>query len=340
MKKRCFVLLQQIHCLAITLVLSSCAWGATPTPLPPPTPEPPPPGKIVYVSIREGYVNQEIYLMDTDGSNQLNLTQDPANDYDPAWAPDGRRIVFTSRRYGRGQLMIIDLETHDTYRLKGPVTAETNVALLREDSDPAWSPDGQWIAYTSSTLGGEIDIYKIRSDGTEETRLTNHKAPDSQPTWSPDSRQIAFVSWREDGPEVRYLSPNEKNIFIMNADGSQVRRFTDDRQTENEAPRWSQDGQSMLYTARREPGYRTSRPHDDVLLIRQEIISQQREQLLQTSNPSMTADLSPDREWLVFDGWLVPERYLKICFVQVSGQNYQCINVPGIYPRWQPSSSP
>ncbi|MEZ4679196.1 MAG: hypothetical protein R2932_33755 [Caldilineaceae bacterium] len=326
--------------------ISGCSFGfgATPTPPPPPTPIPPPLGKIVFAT-NVAYGKREIYLMDTDGSNLINLTQHPADDSDPAWSPDGRRIVYVSIRDNRRQLMIMDIETRETYLLKGEHLPKTDGASPRSDSDPVWSPDGQWIAYTSSTLTPVANIYKIRIDGTEETQLTNYRAPDVQPTWSPDGKQIAFSSWRRNDPDETFLSPEEKNIFIMNADGSNVRRLTDDRDTENINPQWSQDGQWIVYTSRREV---TNPPGSIMLLIRQNVITQERQEIRRVRNRFMTADLSPDGQWLVFEEWTQNRDFVRIegdmklegsltlCFVQVTGQNYQCLETLVHSPNGSP----
>jgi Tol biopolymer transport system component len=233
----------------------------------------------------------------------------------------------------------MDIETRETYRLKGPIASETGVERLRLDYQPTWSPDGQWIAYTSSTLRPETDIYKIRSDGTEETKLTNHLAPDVQPTWSPDSSQIAFVSWRRDDPLETFLHPYEKNIFIMNADGSNVRRLTDDRETENTAPLWSQDGQWIIYNVMDGPGRFTE------MLVRQNLITHEKQVIRQTKYLGITSDQSPDGAWLVFDEWQFGDPNIKLCFIQLTGQHYQCLrppalSIPAIYARWQPVTVP
>src|SRR5262245_37980713 len=64
-----------------------------------------------------------------------------------------------------------------------------------DDMSPAWSPDGQMIAF-SSTRSGNPDIWVIPANGGEARQLTSHPAPDFEPTWSPDGTQIAFSSTR------------------------------------------------------------------------------------------------------------------------------------------------
>ena len=63
-------------------------------------------GKIAFVSFRDG--NQEIYAMNADGSDQRNLTNHPADDFDPDWAPDGTRLAFISNRHGQPQIYVMD----------------------------------------------------------------------------------------------------------------------------------------------------------------------------------------------------------------------------------------
>jgi Tol biopolymer transport system component len=76
--------------------------------------------------------------------------------------------------------------------------------------DPAVSPDGQWIAYTS-TIAGNDEIFKIRLDGGSNVRLTENVWEwDKHPSWSPDGARLAFYSNRD----------GRKQIYLMNADGS------------------------------------------------------------------------------------------------------------------------
>jgi Tol biopolymer transport system component len=159
---------------------------------------------IAFESDRDG--NWEIYRIDPNGENPRNLSNNPAEDFNPAWSPDGTQIVFVSNRendQGGGQfLYVTDLEGSSVWQL----TTEG------ESNFPDWSGDGTMITY--SHYG---DIYIIPADGSGTSlNLTNSPEKDSQSVWSPDSQQIAWLSGRED----------DWNIFIMNADGSDPRQLT------------------------------------------------------------------------------------------------------------------
>ena len=183
--------------------------------------------QIAFTSERDG--NREIYVMDADGDNQRRLTNSRLVDWDPSWSPDGRHIAFTAN--GRpgdwgargGDLEIYVMDANGTNLRKF-----TN--NLRQDTGPAWSPDGKRIAYTS-TIDRNQEIYVIDTDRGQPRRLTNSgdvHIHNWNPSWSPDGERIVFVS-EGDG---------NKEIYTINADGRRdPRRLTDNPQADTD-PAW------------------------------------------------------------------------------------------------------
>ena len=133
-------------------------------------------GKIAFTSDRDG--NPEIYTMNPDGSNQLNLTNKLVEDYGPSWSPSGNRIAFTSYPVGdSGEIYTMNSDGTGIKRL-------TNNAV--GDFYPSWSPDGKKIAFSGSSItnptGTGYEIYTI-SVGGGRTRVTNNDTGDSHPSW-------------------------------------------------------------------------------------------------------------------------------------------------------------
>ena len=148
-------------------------------------------GKIVFMSKRDS--NAEIYAMNTDGSEQVNLTQHPAADYAPTWSPNGKQILFSSDRDGIFDLYLMDADG-------------TNVQKVFENNKyrwkAAWSPDGKQIAYAQGDPGKAIEQFGSRwvpyTDLTLCVATVNgdsvEKLTDGfNPSWSPDGKQIAFL---------------------------------------------------------------------------------------------------------------------------------------------------
>ncbi len=174
--------------------------------------------------------NREIFTVRSDGTGTLRLTNDAAEDTDPAWSPDRTRIAFTSDRDGSRAIYVVNEDGSDVKRL---------TPLTWPSFHPAWSPDGSRIAFVSAREGN-TDVYVMNADGTGELRLTNHIALDTDPAWSPDGARIAFSSERDGNAE----------IYIMNADGSDVARLTNST-TADGHPAWSPDGTRLAFTGRR-----------------------------------------------------------------------------------------
>lgn len=147
--------------------------------------------KVTFTSKRDG--NAEIYIMNTDGSEQINLTQHPAEDYNPTWSPNGKQILFSSDRDGIFDLYLMDADG-------------TNVRKVFESSkyrwEPAWAPDGKRIAYAQGDPEKAIEQFGARFvpypnltlciatvNGDSVEKLT----AGFNPSWSPDGKQIAFA---------------------------------------------------------------------------------------------------------------------------------------------------
>ncbi len=153
--------------------------------------------QIVYMSERDG--NRDLYIMNIDGEEVRQLTDDPAYDYEPAWSPDGEQIAFVSRRTGKSQIYVMDTDGSNVVQL-------TDSEYL--DWRPAWSPDGEWIAF-ESWREGNADIFIMRPDGSNLQQLTTSLAEDGHPHFSPDGRYIVFHSRRS----------GDYQLFIMEVDG-------------------------------------------------------------------------------------------------------------------------
>ncbi len=181
--------------------------------------------RIAFQSSRDG--NEELYVMNGDGSGLTRLTNNAAFDGEPAWSPDGAKIAFLTTRDGSAAIYVMNADGSGVTRLTNSPGA---------DADPAWSPDGTKIAFTSNR-DGNYEIYVMNADGSGVTRLTNNPARDGWPSWSPDGTRIAFQSERD----------GNSQLYVMNADGSGVSRLTNNSDSDWQ-PAWSPDGSRIAFT--------------------------------------------------------------------------------------------
>ena len=156
-----------------------------------------------HFNIPGGLPNFEIYVMDADGGNPQNLTNDPNDDMTPSWSPDGERIVFSSNRDGNRknyEIYVMDADGKNTRRL-------TN--NRKSDWSPSWSPDGKQIAFISRRDGHFIgegglstEIYVMDADGGNQQKLTNNPHLDGAPAWfgpafavTPAGKKVTTWGW-------------------------------------------------------------------------------------------------------------------------------------------------
>jgi Tol biopolymer transport system component len=147
-----------------------------------------------------------IFVANADGSNETPI----ATGTHPSWSPDGSKIVFETKVNSRSQIATMNADGSN----------QTVLTSVSSNETPAWSPDGTKIAFTSARdggLDGNLEIYVMNANGTNQTRITTNVAVDQQPAWSPDGTRIAFTSNRD----------GDQEIYVMNADGTRQRRLTD-----------------------------------------------------------------------------------------------------------------
>jgi Tol biopolymer transport system component len=117
--------------------------------------------------------------MGADGAYQPNLTNNSANEFQPAWSPDGKQIAFESSRDGNVEVYTMTASGRKQRRLtRRP---------LGSDGEPAWSPDGKRIAFTHAQNGNQ-DIFTMNADGSDQSNRTKSGENDSTPDWQPRRR--------------------------------------------------------------------------------------------------------------------------------------------------------
>jgi serine/threonine protein kinase len=189
-----------------------------------------PEGKIVYASKASG--NLDLWMMNGDGTNQRQLTENSRTNSHPAVSPDGRYIVFASDRAGSSNIWRTDIDGSNARQLtKGS-----------GEEHPQCSPDGKWVVYT--LLGaGKPTLWRVSIDGGAPQQLTDKYS--AAATFSPDGKSLACI-YREEQTN----SPLKLAIFP--AEGKQPTIIFDvpilaDEVSLVPPPRWTTDGRALTY---------------------------------------------------------------------------------------------
>jgi Tol biopolymer transport system component len=295
-------------------------------------------GYMAYGSNRTGsQFSDDVYVSPLDVESPLQLTFRRADDGQPAWSPDGRRLAFKTAQFGSNQLAVMEADgtnerlltrtfrfsegqpgwspdgTKLVYRRtpENPLVQDGDIWVLDIDASavdptqpvthqvlampgderyPTYSPDGTKIAFRHGDdlvePSGDEEIYVMDADGTNVRRLTDNADFDSAPAWSPDGTKIAF----ENAPAATLqpgVEPQEKDIYVMDADGTNVHRLTDSPGLD-EGPVWSPDGTKIAFSSDRDG-------QQEIYVMNADGSEQRR----LTDNPAR--DESPDWQGLPFD---------------------------------------
>ena len=234
---------------------------------------------LLFVSDRVAAGTTDIYRINADGSGLIRLTDDPANDSAPRWSPDRQRIAFASDRTGISQIYLLSTSDRSMTQLTDhpagavsptwspdgtqiafvePVPDSDTILIVDSDggteisrmpvaatgvANLAWAPRGNVIAFSAQAEGqaDNRDIFAFQMGENILTNLTNHRGNDDNPAWSPAGQRLAFQTDRD----------GDKNIYIMNADGTGQTPLTIDPASDVE-PDWSSDGRLIAFSSDRD----------------------------------------------------------------------------------------
>jgi dipeptidyl aminopeptidase/acylaminoacyl peptidase len=194
-----------------------------------------------------GQPQHDLYVVNRNGLNMRRLTSMPGVEDEPAWSPDGTRILFhaVDAVTQRSDLWVVNVDGTGLVNLTAGIDAS-----MTDKRSPSWSPGGSRIAFIGA-VNGQHKVWTMNANGTSPVQLTRDAGFDSSPTWAPDGQRIAFTRWNTGQPSL-----GEDIMIVPLATGvpQRLAQFGDQR-----SPVWSPDGLYIAFAGTEQAGRGESR---------------------------------------------------------------------------------
>lgn len=278
------------------------------TPLPAPTREHI--GHIIFTCTRGDY--NQLCMINADGTGYQQMTSLEAHSYYPVYSPLGESVVYASNQNGG----VFDL-FHFTFKDTKLVRLTNQIGNV---ISPTFSPDGQKILFANRTGEGPTSLWTVDITGKNPDLLYAGPNTIVAVDWAPDGQTIAFAMATD--------QPDAYEIFLMNADGTNVRQLTDNLPGIGGSIDWSPDSRRLLIYAG---------PAGDKNIFLVDVVAETAAQLTNGGN-NAASSFSPDGQWIAFNS-LRNNDQADIFIIRPDGTELRQVTdnpEPDWQPQWEP----